>query len=91
MLAEAYLSRLKGYLSQNELEEIQIQILKTYQPLPIHNMTEHEWMPLLYMDKKRQGNSFNFTLLKGIGNAIINQSCCIDEIRKALDYISHLY
>ena len=91
LLAEAYLSRLKGYLSQNELEEIQIQILKTYQPLSIHNMTEHEWMPLLYMDKKRQGNSFNFTLLKGIGNAIINQSCCIDEIRKALDYISHLY
>ena len=37
-------------------------------------------------DKKNEGNSINFTLLKKIGDIQINQDCSREEIFMAFDY-----
>ena len=88
MLAEAYLSMLKGYISINELNEIQNVIKSNYRYLHIQYLIKEKWMPLLVADKKRVGDELNFTLLEGIGKAIINQQCNTDEIQRAIDCIS---
>ena len=86
MLVEAHLSWQKGFLSSQDLEEINAVIRDYYYSLPTYYINENNLIKLIKNDKKRISNNSNITLLKGIGCAIINQNCSDSEIRKAVRF-----
>ncbi len=84
MVCEAYLAHKKMGLSQVELEEITQFILKTYkkQLLPAEHFPE--MIAIMAKDKKNEGATINCTLLKKIGNFVINCTVTKEEILESL-------
>ncbi len=87
ILAEAHLSWQKGLLSYQDLEEINDVIRAYFCSLPMFYIDENNLVKLIKNDKKRIGNNLNITLLKAIGEALVNQNCSISEIRNAIRFV----
>ncbi len=86
MMCEAYLSFKKVGLSKMELQTILSLFQKQYPQVHIdeqHFSTLINWMR---KDKKNENNAINFTMLKSIGNALINQTCNEEEILDSLRF-----
>ena len=91
MIAETYISFLKGLISENELTII-VNALQHFFSIP--TMNKINFLSLSYYlqkDKKKTNDSMNFTLLRSIGNALINQSVTEQEIMLSLDYLNKIF
>ncbi len=86
MICEAYLSYRKKWLKEEELQAITNFLLGIFPAFVLNEMTFHRLIELMRNDKKNQGNTINFTLLKGIGHAVVDQTCNATEIIDALNY-----
>ncbi len=85
IICECYISFKKGLLDINELEEISNLVLSIFKN---HNISNNKaaLIELMQQDKKNEEDSINFTLLSGIGNAIINQKVENHLILDSIDY-----
>lgn len=90
MVCEAYLSKKKLGLSKEELEEI-VQLLKDV--FGKFDFPKEDIQPIIGLcsqDKKNEGNSLNFSLLKHIGECDYNISINKEEITESILYYQSL-
>jgi len=73
MLAEVELARLGGHLSLEEAQIISNTIDQKYPRLTLESTAIETILSLLRHDKKNKGATINFTVLRGIGDAVIDQ------------------
>ncbi|MEO6882827.1 MAG: 3-dehydroquinate synthase [Bacteroidia bacterium] len=86
MICEAFISYKKKFLSAAELQEITETILTNFEVVKLNYFDTNRLMELMKHDKKNDTGIINFTLLNGIGNVSINQSCNAEMIIKSLHY-----
>lgn len=90
MVGASYLSYLRGYLTSEELKEIE-NTLSSYQ-LPIalteSGLRAEEILEAVFHDKKVDGDKIKFILLKEKGEAVIDATVTGEEISKAIAYIT---
>lgn len=86
MMAETYIACEQGLLSQTDAGKVKT--LLQYAGLPIAaELPISELMAKMKQDKKNVAGEINFTLLTGIGQAVINQTVSEAVVIKALERI----
>jgi 3-dehydroquinate synthase len=90
MICECYLSHLKMGLKTSELQQISQFIIKHYGKRTIKDNSFDDLLAIMQQDKKNIGKAINFTLLKAVGNAVVNQTATNNEITKCLDFYNTL-
>lgn len=90
MICESWISREKGWISHELLDEITNYILLIFKDLIFNNEDIPVILDLMLQDKKNQAEKVNFTLLTGRGTSIINQFVEKDLQEKALTFYSDL-
>lgn len=86
MMCEAFLSFKKVGLSENDFQNIFNFFQQTY---PQVHLAEDDFPTLINWmrkDKKNENDAINFTMLKGVGEMLINQTCEEEEIIEALKF-----
>jgi len=86
MICESYLSNKLTGLSSKSLEDITSSMLKLYKPFDLEETSYANLLELMRHDKKNKGGKMNFTLLRRIGDAVIDQLCNDDLITESLIY-----
>lgn len=87
MVAESYLSYQKGLLMYTEYEAIRDALLLSGLPTTIPNFQIDKLIKKMKSDKKNQNGKINFTLIKNIGEGIINQIIDEETIRNTLSQL----
>lgn len=87
MICEAYLSRKCCRLSSEDLNSITKYIISVFNPKPVR-IPAKRLISLMKQDKKNKDTEINFTLLHGIGTAVINNTCSDELIEEALRYLN---
>ena len=90
MVCESYLSHQAGLLEKEALDSISQYILKHYGHPKVDTSAREALLGLMRKDKKNENSVINFTFLKGIGHAQINQTCSDDLIMDSLEYYNGL-
>jgi 3-dehydroquinate synthase len=90
MIGESYIAMKRKVLSLKEYQEIEQAIIRVFPMIEIPENAYHEVINLLSNDKKNEGNSINFVLLKTIGSAEINAHLSNKEVGEALLHLSLL-
>ena len=91
MVAELYLSVVHAACPREVLQQL-VQIMLQYYGRPTCNCKQREELiQRMYQDKKNEANhSPNFTLLRAVGEPIINQHLSDTDINEALEYLFSL-
>ncbi len=87
MIAEAYLSYAVAGLTKKELTDITRNILKWYRPFISEKVVKSNWQMWITHDKKNASGSYNFTLLKSIGQPVINIHCDKKLLHESVDFL----
>lgn len=88
MVASAYISYRRGYISCDVLDEI-IDIIKDFDlPTSIRGLSDEQVYAVTRLDKKMQSDTIKFILLKEIGDAYIDTTVSKEEMLEAIDFIS---
>jgi len=74
-----YFSFEKGFLSQDEMDRI-INILKRFNLLEDHEISDDQIEQLIVHDKKKTGNDINFVFTEGIGKALVKKVSVSDVL-----------
>ncbi len=90
MIVESYLALEKGFLSENELEEIQTYLLSIYGHVNIPTSSLDEIIGLTLQDKKNEQGHVLFSLLEKLGKANYNISISAELMKKSLTYYNSL-
>ncbi len=90
MIAEAYLSKIKLGLGNKELKQITDLISKYYPKYSLRSVLSPEIIRLMRQDKKNIDDEINFTLLKKIGKAGIDNVCSEAQISAGLNFYDSL-
>lgn len=86
MVAEAFLSYEKGFISLDEVEEIKAYIVRVYGHHPISKSDIDALLPLTVQDKKNEHNKVLASLLQKVGEANYNIELSIAEMAKSIEY-----
>ena len=91
MVAEVYLSVVHADCPREVLQQL-VQLMLQYYGRPECNCKQREQLiERMYQDKKNSANKTpNFTLLKNIGEPLINQHLTEEDINEALEYLFSL-
>jgi 3-dehydroquinate synthase len=84
IVAESHLSWLAGLLDENSLMEITHFFQEKFAFPQVDKKDRKAVAQFLYADKKRRNQSLNFTFLKQIGDAVINQQAKEEDILSSL-------
>ena len=87
MIAESYISKEMGLITEKEFEEVNHSIRSIYPKLALNKDVIPALTPLLLNDKKNAGGEINFTLLTGIGKAVYDQKVSSELIEKCFNFI----
>jgi 3-dehydroquinate synthase len=87
MIAEAKLAQELGLINENVLEEIKKALVSAGLPVKTSLTDIDLLISLISKDKKSDGGKINWTLIKGIGEAVINQTVDEQKVRTALAFI----
>ena len=90
MICETYLSGTMAGLEREQVEQVKDFILKIYDKYSLDNEYFSNLIRLMKNDKKNQGGGINFTMLKAIGEPLIDQHCSSNEIEESLAYYADL-
>lgn len=88
MTAEAIISHLTGMISISDLQLIRQSLIHADLPVSITHLEIKKIMQKMQLDKKNEKGEINFTLLKRIGKAVINQTVPDSLIIQALEQIA---
>ncbi len=84
MVAAANISRMRGYISSSDIDLL-IDILNYFNlPVSVSGLTADAVINATKNDKKMDGNTIKFILLKKIGEAYIDRTVTEDEMRAGL-------
>jgi 3-dehydroquinate synthase len=87
MIAEAKLSVLLGLLSESDFNTIEATIIKTGLPSRYPYSSVQTILDNAHTDKKNTDGHINWTLLKGIGQAVYDVQADDSHIRAAIQYV----
>ena len=90
MITEAYISLKRGYLSEEDLNEISQYILSVYGKVVLEDGLIDAVLPTILQDKKNEGKTINCTLLESIGKGIVNIPITKEEIADSIAYYTTL-
>jgi len=90
MICESYLASRSCGLPKSQLEEIVTYIEKTFGLIKLDKSNFEEIVKMTSQDKKNEGAVINSTLLKEIGEGLINISISTGEVLDALFYYNTL-
>ena len=90
MICEAYLSKQKELLTENELTELETFIFSVFEKIAIPVTAIPEITNLALQDKKNIGAIIKCTLLDGIGKAIYDQPITLSDIQESIQYYRSL-
>lgn len=88
MVAEAKISAELGLLEESKIKEIKTSLENAGLPVNYEAEDLSKITSLVSKDKKSEKGKINWTLIRGIGEAIIDQEVSESEISSALNYIS---
>jgi 3-dehydroquinate synthase len=86
MIMEMFLSHLKLGFPKNKLIEVTAYLNKVYGKLIFGKEDYEKLYGLMTHDKKNEDHQINFTLLRDIGESVINQTAGKKEIFEAFDF-----
>ncbi|MCR5503006.1 MAG: 3-dehydroquinate synthase [Lachnospiraceae bacterium] len=87
-VAAAHISYQKGLLSMDEFYEIRDMFVPFCLPISTEFLDYEKILENVRSDKKMDGKTLRFVLLKRVGKAVISTDVTDEEIRKALDEIN---
>lgn len=88
MIAEAKISAAQGLLNDSIIQEIENVLRNADLPVKYEITDQQKILHLISKDKKSEGGKVNWTLIKNIGEAVINQTADEAQILSAIQYIS---
>lgn len=88
MVAAAYISYKRGYLSLENLEEIKVTLTKLHLPVSVESLDAQKLIDITKNDKKMEAGKIKFILLEKIGKSVIDSTVTTDEMLKGLQYIT---
>ena len=86
MICATYISQNKFKFSQNILNNIVHKLLSVFPPINLDKRYDSLILKYLTSDKKNNKEIYNFTLIKGIGDSIVNCPVSKKRVVKSLDY-----
>lgn len=86
-VAAAYISWKKGLIKMEDYYEIRDMFVPFYLPITVDGIVPEEIVKLTKSDKKKEGSSIKFVLLKKIGKAVIDTTVTDEEILAAVKEI----
>ncbi|WP_167956644.1 3-dehydroquinate synthase [Anaerosporobacter faecicola] len=90
MIAAAYMSAKRGYITEHELEEA-ISVINSFSlKVGVDTIDSKEVVEATKNDKKMEAGKIKFILLQQIGKAIIKQDVTDEEMLAAVEYIKKL-
>ena len=87
-VASAFISWKRQMLSMEEYYEIRDMFVPFGLPISVTDIDADEIINLMHSDKKSDGNSIKFVLLKKLGKAVTDSTVTDDEVREALKEIT---
>lgn len=85
--ASAYLSKQKGYISQEEFDEILNAFLLYGLPIKTDHLRQEEILAATKSDKKMENGKIKFVLMDRLGHAVVDTSISDQELLSAIDII----
>ena len=89
-VAAAFISWKHQWLSMEEYYEIRDMYVPFNLPISIENIDPQEILKLTKSDKKMEGNTIKFVLLKKVGKAVIDRNVTDEDILNALNEIIYV-
>lgn len=89
-VAAAFISWKHEWLSKDEYYEIRDMLVPFNLPISIEDIDPQEILKLTKSDKKMEGDSIKFVLLKKVGKAVIDRTVTDDDILNALSEIHYI-
>lgn len=86
-VSAAYLSYLKGQISETEADQIKQTFISFGLPVNCGGLIDQQIIDATKSDKKMEHGTIKFILLNKVGDAYIDQNISEDEMTKALSYI----
>jgi 3-dehydroquinate synthase len=90
IICECYISFRKEFITEQILTEITSFIFGIFERYKLTTTDFHRIIELMKFDKKNEFGILNFTLLKDIGEATINNQVGVELILESLDYYCNL-
>lgn len=90
MVAAAFISWKHEWLSMDEYYEIRDMLVPFNLPISLEDIEPEEILKLTKSDKKVEGNSIKFILLKKVGKALIDRTVTDEEILNAISEIRYV-
>lgn len=90
MVAAAFISWKHEWLSMEEYYEIRDMLVPFNLPISLEDINPEEILELTKSDKKMEGNSIKFVLLKKVGKALIDKNVTDEEILNAVSEIHYV-
>ncbi|MCC9138125.1 3-dehydroquinate synthase [Pontibacter silvestris] len=84
MVCEAFISKKKELLSEEEFDKIETFLVSVYEKVSITEEDIKKISVLALQDKKNTRSTINCTLLQGIGHAVYDQPITLQEIEESL-------
>ena len=85
--AAAYISMKRGYLTKDEMQTVLDAFTSFKLPVTVTGVDKEAALAATKSDKKMQGNQIRFILLKSLGEAVVDKTVTMDEMREALDFV----
>ena len=90
MVAAAFISWKHEWRSMEEYYEIRDMLVPFNLPISLEDINPEEILELTKSDKKMEGNSIKFVLLKKVGKALIDKNVTDEEILNAVSEIHYV-
>ena len=87
MVAASYISFLRGNLSEADICSIEALIAAYGLPVRYNSLRNEEVIENCFHDKKKEGNSIRFVLLKSIGTCYTTTDVTTEEMNAAINYL----
>lgn len=88
MVAEAKISTLLGLTNEEIVNQIEKVLEQASLPVKCRITDLEALIDLISKDKKAEAGKVNWTLIKGIGESVINQNVDDEKVKTAIQYIS---
>lgn len=87
MVAAAYISLQRGFLSHTEIEDILETMKIFYQPVNVSGLDADEVYSITKLDKKMDSDKIKFILLQKTGSSFIDSTVSREEILAAINFV----